>query len=418
MALMEARKPKIFYGWIIVIAAGCVILTMYGTLFTFGVFFKPVLTEFGWTRAMTSGAFSLCILTHGVLSVVIGRSTDKYGPRIVVTACGISLGVGYLLMSQISSTWQLYLFYGILIGMGMGGAWIPQMSTIARWFEKRRGLATGIAASGEGIGILILAPLARWLISTYGWRTSYIVIGMIALALIISAAQFLKRLPEKIGLLPYGREANATEIDPAKYHKSSVTQDFSLSKAVKGRQFWMILALFFFFEFSILSTMNHIDIHATDIGIPETTAANILATIGGVSILGRIALGAFADKVGSKQAIITGLAILAVALLWLQLARVEWMLYLFAAIFGFAFGGLLVQISLIVAESFGLTFHGTIFGVISFGLIVGGALGPVVVGHIFDITGSYQQGFLICAAASIISFVLAMFLRPTSKKMS
>jgi len=413
------RKPKIFYGWIIVIAASCVILTMYGTLFTFGVFFKPVLTEFGWTRAMTSGAFSLCILTHGVLSIIIGRLTDKYSPRIVVIACGLSLGAGYLLMSQTSSLWQVYLFYGILIGMGMGGAWIPQVSTVARWFEKRRGLATGIAASGEGIGILILAPLARWLISGYGWRTSYIVVGVIALALIISAAQFLKRHPEKIGLLPsYGRKANATEIDPAKYHKSSVTQDFSLSKAVKGRQFWMILALFFFFEFSILSIMNHIVIHATDIGISETTAANILATIGGVSILGRIALGAFADKVGSKQAIITGLAILAVALLWLQLARVEWMLYLFAAIFGFAFGGLLVQISLIIAESFGLTSHGTIFGVIAFGLIVGGALGPVVVGHIFDITGSYQRGFLICAAASIISFVLALLLKPTHRKRS
>lgn len=411
-------RPKFFYGWIIVIAAGCVILIMYGTLFTFGVFFKPVLTEFGWTRAMTSGAFSLCILTHGVLAIVIGRLTDKYGPRIVVTACGLSVGIGYLLMSQISSTWQLYLFYGILIGMGMGGAWIPQMSTIARWFEKRRGLATGMAASGEGVGILIMAPLARWLISAYDWRTSYIVIGIIALALIISAAQFLRRHPEKMGLLPYGKEAKTTEINPTKYHKSPVAQDFSLSEAVKGRQFWMILALFFFFEFSILSIMNHLDIHATDIGISEITAANILATIGGVSILGRITLGALADRAGSKQAIITGLAILAVALLWLQLARAEWMLYLFAAIFGFAFGGLLVQISLIIAESFGLTSHGAIFGVISFGLIVGGTMGPVVVGHIFDITESYQLGFLICAAASITSLVLAVFLRRTSKKRS
>ena len=415
---METRKPKFFYGWIIVIAAGCVILTMYGTLFTFGVFFKPVLTEFGWTRAMTSGAFSLCIFTHGVLSIVIGRLTDKYSPRIVVTACGLSLGIGYLLMSQISSTWELYLFYGILIGMGMGGAWIPQVSTVARWFEKRRGLATGIAVSGEGIGILILAPMARWLISAYGWRTSYIVVGIIALALIISAAQFLRHRPEKMGLLPYGRVANTTEINPAKYHKSSVAQDFSLIEAVKGQQFWMILGVFFFFEFSILSIMNHIDIHATDIGISVTTAANILATIGGTSILGRLALGVLADRAGSKRAIITGFAILAVALLWLQLARVEWMLYLFAAIFGFAFGGLLVQIPLIIAESFGLTSHGAIMGVTSFGIIIGATLGPVVVGHIFDITSSYQLGFLSCAAASIISFMLALLLRPALKKRS
>ncbi|MBA7661459.1 hypothetical protein ES703_69476 [subsurface metagenome] len=180
----------------------------------------------------------------------------------------------------------------------------------------------------------------------------------------------------------------------------------------------MILALFFFFEFSILSIMNHVYAHATDIGISEITAANILATIGGVSILGRLALGVLADRAGSKRAIITGLAILAVSLLWLQLATAEWMLYLFAAIFGFAFGGLLVQISLIIAESFGLTSHGAIMGVIVFGLIIGGTIGPVVVARVFDITDSYQLGFLICAAASIISFMLALLLRPTFKKRS
>ena len=404
-------RPKFFYGWIIVIAAGCVIMVMYGTLFTFGVFFEPVLTALDWTRAMTSGAFSLCIFTHGVLAIVMGKLTDKRGPRIAVTVCGLSLGAGYLLMSQITSIWQLYLFYGILIGMGMGGAWVPHVSTIARWFEKRRGLATGIAASGEGVGILIMAPLSRWLISAHGWRTSYIIVGIIALVFIIAAAQFLRHRPEKMGLLPYGREANAKDISPAKYHKSSVTRDFSLAEAVKGRQFWIILAVFFLFEFSILSVMNHIDIHATDIGISAITAANIIAVIGGTSILGRIALGTFADRAGSRQAIIAGLAILAAALLWLQIAKVEWMLFLFAAVFGFAFGGLLVQISLIIAESFGLTSHGAIFGVISFGLIVGGALGPFIVGYLSDVTASCQPGFLVCAVASIISFVLAMFLR-------
>jgi len=157
--------------------------------------------------------------------------------------------------------------------------------------------------------------------------------------------------------------------------------------------------------------MNHIDIHATDIGISAITAANIIAVIGGTSILGRIALGTFADRAGSRQAIIAGLAILAAALLWLQIAKVEWMLFLFAVVFGFAFGGLLVQISLIIAASFGLTSHGAIFGVISFGLIVGGALGPFIVGYLSDVTASCQPGFLACAVASIISFVLAMFLR-------
>ena len=156
---MEIRKPKFFYGWIIVTAASGVILVMYGTLATFGIFFEPLLTDFGWSRTMTAGAFSLVIIIRGSLFVVTGRLTDKYGPRIVVTTGGFLLGMGYLLMSQISSVWHLYLFYGVFIGVGMSSAWIPQVSTVARWFEKRRGLAISMAPAGEGFGILIMVPV-------------------------------------------------------------------------------------------------------------------------------------------------------------------------------------------------------------------------------------------------------------------
>ena len=132
--MIGLRKPTFFYGWIVVIAAGCVIFAMYGTVATFGIFFEPVLTEFGWSRAMTAVAFSLVIVTLGSLYVVTGLLTDKYGPRIVVTTCGFLLGIGYLLISQINSLWHFYLLY-TLIGVGMGSAWIPQVSTVARWFK-------------------------------------------------------------------------------------------------------------------------------------------------------------------------------------------------------------------------------------------------------------------------------------------
>ncbi|MDH5696223.1 MAG: MFS transporter [Dehalococcoidia bacterium] len=405
---MEAIKPRFFYGWIVVIAAGCVILTMYGTLLTFGIFFEPVLTEFGWTRAMTAGAFSVGVIIRGSLNFVTGRLTDKYGPRIVVTTCGLLLGAGYLLMSQISSIWQLYLFYGILVGLGMGGAWIPQLSTVARWFEKRRGLATGIAASGEGIGILILAPVATWLISAYGWRSSYIAVGTIALVLIVAAAQFLRRDPHQMGLLPYGEEAK-------KQSSNLQATGFSLRQAIHTRELWLLCSVYFCFLFCLNTILAHIVIHATGLGISATSAAYILAIIGGTSIIGRLGLGVLADRAGGKSAIIIGLIILTIALLWLQLASVVWMLYLFAAIFGLAFGGLLVSFPLITAERFGLTSHGTILGIITLNAIIGGSIGPVLVGRIFDTTGSYQLGFLICAAAGAIGFILALLSRPTHK---
>jgi len=193
--MAENRKPGFFYGYIVVVAAFLIVTIMWGAAYSFGVFFKPLLEEFGWTRAMTSGAFSLSLILTGLLSVVAGKMTDRFGPQIVMTVCGLFLGSGYLLVSQVSAIWQLYLFYGVIMGAGMGGSFVPLASTVARWFVKKRGMMTGIAASGIGMGILIMPPLANWLISSYGWRTSYMVVGVTALVLIIVAAQFLKRDP-------------------------------------------------------------------------------------------------------------------------------------------------------------------------------------------------------------------------------
>ncbi len=134
-------ESKFFYGHIVVIAAFFVILAMHGLHYAFGVFFKPMLTEFGWTRAMTSGAFSLSQVVQGLLAIAMGALTDRFGPRVAMTLCGFLLGLGFLLTSQISALWQLYLFYGVIIGAGMGGAFVPLMTTVARWFvEKRRTL--------------------------------------------------------------------------------------------------------------------------------------------------------------------------------------------------------------------------------------------------------------------------------------
>jgi len=408
--MAESRQPKIFYGYIVVAVAFLIMMIMWGTSYSFGVFFKPLLAEFGWTRAMTSGAYSLCMLLTGLLSIGTGRLTDRFGPRVVVTGCGLFLGLGCLLVSQVSALWQLYLFYGVMIGAGLSGAVVPMVTTVARWFVKRRGMMTGITISGLGMGTLVMPPITNWLISTYGWRTSYIIIGITALVLVTSAAQFMKRDPAQIGQLPYGgNEVKKDDLNLA-------AADFSLRQAMQTRQLWLLCTMLFFFGASLQIIMVHIVPHATDLEISAASAAIILAIIGGLSTGGRVTMGITGDRIGNKLAFIMSFGLISAALFWLLAAKGLWMLYLFAVIFGFGYGGIAVLVSPIVAEQFGLNSLGIILGVVIFSCAIGETIGPVVAGHIFDTTGSYNLAFLICAAVSFISLILVSRLRPVDLK--
>ena len=408
--MTESRNPGFFYGYVVVAAAFIIMLLMYGTFYSFGIFFKPLLEEFGWTRAMTSGPYSLCMFLLGFLGIPAGRLTDRFGSRLVMTASGLFLGLGYLLMSQVSDIWQLYLVYGVIIGIGMSGSFVPMLSTVARWFVKRRGLMTGIVVAGIGVGIMIMPPIANSLISSYGWRTAYSIVGAIALVFIVLAAQFLRRDPSQMGLLPYGENEVKQE------GSISEATGLSLGEAIHTRQLWLFFATLFSFGFVMQVIMVHIVIYAIGLGISAINAANILAIIGGISIVGRIAIGSAADRMGNKPALIIALVLLSGALLWLQLAEEMWMLYLFAAILSLAYGGIAALESPVVAWLFGMKAHGVIFGVAVFGYTTGGTIGPVLAGRIFDIAGSYQIAFLLSAALAIVAFILAWLLRPIGRK--
>jgi MFS family permease len=329
----------------------------------------------------------------------------------VITVCGSILGLGYLLMSQTNALWQLYLFYGVIIATGMSGSFVPLASTVARWFVKRRGTMTGIVVAGSGIGGLIAPPLANWLISIYDWRVSYIILGSIALVVVILFAQLLRRDPAQVGLMPYGESKEEMEL------KGS-TKAFSLKEAASGRQFWLVLSMYLCLGFSMYTILVHIAPHATDLGFSATTAANILATIGGVSVIGRVVLGRAADRIGNKQVFIIGFVLMAAALFWLIPATETWTLYLFAAVFGFATGGCVMSESPLVAELFGLRSHGLILGFTSFGYCIGAAAGPFLTGYIFDVTSSYNVAFLACAAVSVVGLILSAILWPTKSSES
>jgi predicted MFS family arabinose efflux permease len=291
----------------------------------------------------------------------------------------------------------------------MGGSWVPIVSTVARWFVKRRSMMTGIVMTGVSIGTLIGAPVASRLISAYDWRTSYVIVGGIVLVGVVLVAQLLRRDPTQVRQRPYG------ENEGEKQEFVFETHAFSLREAVHTQQFWLTSGMYFCLGFSVYTVMAHIVPHATDLGISYITAANILTTIGGLSIAGRVVLGNAADRFGNRQVFIIGFILLASALFWLVPAKEVWGLYLFAVVFGFAFG-CAVSESPLVAELFGLSSHGLILGVINcIGFTFGAAVGPFIAGYIFDINNSYQLAFTICAAMSVVGLILTVLLKPIKR---
>ncbi len=396
------REPKFFYGYLVVIAGFLILVSMYGTLYSFGVFFKPVLTEFGWTRAITSGAYSLCFLLSGVVAIAAGRLNDKFGPRAVMSCSGLLLGIGYFLMAKITTIWELYLYYGLIVGVGMGGGIAPSLSTVARWFVKRRGLMTGMTIAGTGTGTLVMPLIANRLISTYNWRPSFTIIGIAVFVLIVGLAQLLIRDPGRKGLLPYGA-GTAADLDVA---------GLSLQEAVRTAQLWILFVIYVFAGFFVQVIIVHIVIHATGLGISPVSAASILSVVGVGSLVGRIMGGGVSDRFGNKPAIIAALILAGAGFIWLLVARELWMLYIFAIIFGLAYGEILCMMSLLPAELFGLRSQGVILGIIIFASTIGGSIGPVVAGKIFDITGSYQIALMICVAVACVGLILAIFIRP------
>lgn len=400
---------RFYYGYIVVIAAFFIVFVSWAAYNSFGVFFTPLLNDFHWNRAITSGAFSVSMFFYGVLGIVVGVLNDRFGPRVVLTVCGLLLGLGYLLMSQVSTLWQLYLFMGVIIGVAMSGVWVPQVSTVARWFVKRQTLMTGVVIAGTSIGQLVGPIVTSRLIAHYGWSPAYVISGVVILVTIVCAAQFLKRDPTQMKQLANG------ENQGARRESQPDTHDFSLGKAYKTPQFWILFGMFFCFGYGVYAVVIHIVPHAILLNVSPVSAANILATRGLVGILGSYLLGALGDRIGNRQIFLMGFIMMAAALLGLSWAREEWMLYLLIVIIGFAAGGMGASESPITAWLFGLGSHGLIYGVVHVGFTVGAAAGPYVTGFLFDVTGSYHMAFLIGAAIGVVGIILALVLRPTPR---
>ncbi len=403
-------RSKYFYGYNIVAAGFIIQAVCVGSFFTYGIFFRVFLAEFGWSRATISGASSLAFLMMGAIGILAGRLNDKIGPRILIAVSGISLGLGYMLMSRMRAPWQLYLLYGALVSVGFSTHDVITLSTIARWFEKHRGMMTGIAKVGTGAGQLVGPLIATALIAAGGWRNAYLIMGAGSLIIIVAVAQVLRRDPQGMGLQPDG--VNDESVDA---RAGSTQTDVPLRIALRTKQLWIICMAEFAIFLCLLTIVVHIVPHATDQGLSPATAAGVLSTIGGVSMLGRIVMGTANDRIGGKRSMMICFIVLICGLIWLQVAKEAWMLFLFAAIYGFAHGGFFTVVSPMVAEFFGIGSHGALFGIVLFSGTIGGAIGPLLAGRTFDITASYQIVFLVLAGVALIGLVLITLLQPFGK---
>jgi MFS family permease len=395
---------KLFYRHIITASCFSIQAIGVGAHISFGVFFNPLITEFGWSRATISGASSMAFFLMGLLSIFVGRLNDRVGPRIIMTITGIFYGLGLLLMSRLGFVWQLYLFYGVVVGIGLSSIDVVALTTIARWFDKKRGMMTGIVKVGTGAGYLICPIVASLLISNYGWRTTYIIIGSAVLIILVSIAQLLKRDPSTL------RPVEDLQTTKVVCEPNPADEGFSLSEVLYTRHFWTICIANLVFVFCAMIVVVHIIPHARDIKISVTNAASILSVIGGASIFSRIATGIAIDRIGSKKVMIFCFLLLTIALFWLSIAGSLWALYLFAVIYGLAHGGIFTVISPMVAEFFGISSHGIILGVVVFAGNLGGSVSPIVAGLIFDATGGYGPVYGICLLMIALGLALLISL--------
>lgn len=399
------KRPPLFYGYVVAAACFAIQATGIGTHVAFGIFFKPLLADFAWPRASLAGAHSLAFVLSGFLGIFVGRLNDRFGPRVLLTVTALFFGMGLFLMSTVDSLWQVYAFYGIMVGIGMSPVDVIALSTTARWFVRRRGMMSGIVKVGTGAGQFFIPLASSLLILTYGWRVSYIFLAVFSTLMLAGMGQLLRRDPSQMGLLPDGD----TQIETAR--SDFVERGLSLGEAFRTRQFWTICFTNLTIVFCLMIIMLHITPHAMDIGIPAATAAGVLSTIAGASMAGRLVIGLVADRAGYRTCMICCFTILISAFLWLQLADELWMLYLFALFYGIGHGGHFTLISPLVAEHFGIRSHGVLFGIVLFAGTFGGAGGPILAGHLFDITGSYSSAFWICAGVGSIALGLILSLR-------
>jgi MFS family permease len=412
-------KKKIYYGWYIVAATNIICMIGFGTwLYCFGVFFKPMSQDFGWTRAETAFAYSFRGIQGGVAGPVVGWAADKYGSRIVIFCGALIAGFGFVMMYFINSLWGFYIIYGILLSVGMSAMlYIPAMTAIANWFIRMRSRALSLLAVGAAIGGFVCAPAATFLINRYSWRISFVIIGVAIWIIALPLSLIIKRKPEDIGLLPDGgpppvladvQKKNAKKAKPA-----APERDWTLKEAMTSKTYWLLAFAFFLAAMTHATVTTHSVNALTDAGVSDMKAATIFGTAILFSIVGRLTFGWLGDFFNKRYLYMITYSIEAAGVLVLMNSQfTNATLFLFIALFGIGFGGTIPLNPAIRGEYFGRAAFGKIQGFMAPVTMLGSVAGPPLVGHLFDVQNTYKTGFFIIALLQFLAALTILFARP------
>ena len=380
-------------GWYVVAGAFLILTFGFGSLYAFGTFFTPLQDAFGASRASVSAAFSLAILTLFAIGPLTGTLADRLGPRALVAGGTALVGCGLIIASFAQALWQVQAAFTVCIGIGVGMAYVPAAGAVQKWFDRRRGLASGIAIAGIGVGTLVVPPIGAGLIAELDWRLAFLAIG---LAVVVGggAAGLLVSSPRS------SRHQGLTS--------SPEAQGVSLTAAVRSRPFLLMFTGFLLASLGMYTPIAHLVPYAEDRGISPQSAAILLSLLGVGSAFGRFAIGAAADRIGRWRGL--GLSFGGIglsSLVWLVSDGLVG-LGAFAVLLGLSWGGAVALAPSVMADYFGTRAVSGIIGVLYAGVGVGALVGPVIAGLVFDLWESYTVAIAYSTVAPIIgaAFVL------------
>lgn len=397
-----SAPTRFFYGWAIVGAAFAVTLLGFGSAYTFSAFLTPLEQEFGASRGEVSLVFSLAGFLYFALGIVSGPLADRYGARTMAVLGMLLVGAGLVFAGLARTIMEVYVAYGLGVGIGVGCAYVPAVGAVQRWFVRRRGFASGLAVSGIGLGTLVMPPLAAWLIDLIGWRHAYITLGLAAALLGIAMSWLLVNDPRDKGLGPDGDPLTAASASGAR-------AGAKVGEAVRSRQFVGLYAASLACAFGVFVPFVHLVPYALDLGIAPTSAVLLLGMIGVGSTAGRFFLGGLADRMGRHASLVAMHAGIALSLIIWALAGGFWTLALFAFLFGVFYGGWVAIIPSVATDYFGGRHIGGILGVLYTSVAFGTLIGPSAAGFAFDINHSYRVPILASIAVSFVAAALALW---------
>lgn len=384
------------------IAAGIVINLCLGAVYAFSILIPPLEEEFNWKRIETSPAFTIALLTFALSMIPAGRLQDRKGPNVVVSIGGLLLGLGMILASYTNSLPWLYVSYGLLVGLGIGFSYGAPIATCSKWFPDRKGLATGLVVFGFGGGSIVFAPLWSSLIGAYGWRFTFLLTGILFMALTLPSAQVLRNPPKDYK--PAGWVPKMTDAVKG--------VDFEPLKMIKSPIFPLLWFSYWFGTTAGLMVIGQAKLIAMELaGIESGAASLIVSVLGGFNAFGRIFWGFVGDRVGRERTLATiFLTCLAALLLISGLFSNQPLFTISMLLIGFCFGGFLAIYPALTSDYYGSRNLGVNYGVVFTAYGAGSVLGPIMASYFHDYQGSYLPAFYVSAALTIIAIILTLAL--------